>query len=53
MKKKQSLGDFIFDYEKRFDADLVMIMTKKEELSLSNNISDTQLGTLLITAMCL
>ena len=40
-EKKQSLGDFIFDYEKRFDADLVMIMTKKEELSLSNNISDT------------
>ena len=40
-EKKQSLGDFIFEYEKRFDADLVMIMTKKEELSLSNNISDT------------
>ena len=37
--KKQSLGDFIFDYEKRFDADLVMIMTKKEELSLSQDIS--------------
>ena len=39
--KKQTLGDFIFEYEKRFDADLIMIMTKKEELSLSNNISVT------------
>ncbi len=40
-EKKRNLGDFIFEYEKRFDADLVMIMTKKEELSLSNNISVT------------
>ena len=40
-EKKQTLGDFIFDYEKKFDADLIMIMTKKEELSLSNNISVT------------
>ena len=40
-EKKQTLGDFVFDYEKRFDADLIIIMTKKEELSLSNNISDT------------
>ena len=40
-EKKQTLGDFVFDYEKRFDADLIMIMTKKEELSLSNNISET------------
>ena len=40
-EKKQTLGDFIFEYEKRFDADLIMIMTKKEELSLSNNISVT------------
>ena len=40
-EKKQTLGDFIFDYEKRFDADLIMIMTKKEELTLSNNISVT------------
>ena len=40
-EKKQTLGDFVFEYEKRFDADLIMIMTKKEELSLSNNISDT------------
>ena len=39
--KKQTLGDFIFEYEKRFDADLIMIMTKKEELSLTNNISVT------------
>ena len=40
-EKKQTLGDFIFEYEKKFDADLVMIMTKKEELSLSTNISVT------------
>ena len=40
-EKKQNLGDFVFEYEKRFDADLIMIMTKKEELSLSNNISVT------------
>ena len=39
-EKKQTLGNFVFEYEKRFDADLIMIMTKKEE-SLSNNISDT------------
>ena len=39
--KKQTLGDFIFEYEKRFDSDLIMIMTKKEELTLSNNISVT------------
>jgi nucleotide-binding universal stress UspA family protein len=40
-EKKQTLGDFVFEYEKRFDADLIMIMNKKEELSLSNNISVT------------
>jgi nucleotide-binding universal stress UspA family protein len=40
-EKKQTLGDFVFEYEKKFDADLVMIMTKKEELSLSTNISVT------------
>ena len=40
-EKKQTLGDFVFDYEKKFEADLIMIMTKKEELSLSNNISVT------------
>ena len=40
-EKKQTLGDFVFKYEKRFDADIIIIMTKKEELSLSNNISVT------------
>ena len=40
-EKKRNLGDFIFDYEKKFDADMIMIMTKKEELTLSNNISVT------------
>jgi nucleotide-binding universal stress UspA family protein len=40
-ERKQTLGDFIFEYEKGFDADLIMIMNKKEELSLSNNISVT------------
>ena len=40
-EKKQTLGDFVFEYEKKFDADLIMIMTKKEELSLSTNISVT------------
>ena len=40
-EKKQNLGDFVFDYEKKFDADMIMIMTKKEELTLSNNISVT------------
>ena len=39
--KKITLGNFVFQYEKKFDADLIMIMTKQEELSLSNNISDT------------
>ena len=40
-EKKRTLGDFVFDYEKKFDADMIMIMTKKEELTLSNNISVT------------
>ena len=40
-EKKINLGDFIFEYEKKFDADLIMIMTKKEELTLSDNISVT------------
>jgi nucleotide-binding universal stress UspA family protein len=40
-KNKQTLGDFVFNYQKLFDADLVMIMTSTEELSFSNNISDT------------
>jgi len=39
--KKITLGNFVFQYEKKFNADLIMIMTKQEELSLSNNISDT------------
>ena len=38
---QRNLGDFVFEYEKKFDADLIMIMTKKEELSLSTNISVT------------
>ncbi|HIG32931.1 MAG TPA: universal stress protein [Flavobacteriales bacterium] len=40
-EKKQALGDFVFEYQKKFNADLIMIMTKKEELSLSTNISVT------------
>ena len=40
-EKKLTLGDFVFNYEKKFDADLIMIMNKKEELSLSTNISVT------------
>lgn len=39
-EKKQTLGDFVFEYGKRFDADLIMIMTKNED-SFSNTISDT------------
>jgi nucleotide-binding universal stress UspA family protein len=39
--EKQTLGSFVLDYEKNFEADLIIIMTKKEELSLSNNISVT------------
>ena len=35
------MGDYIFEYEKKFNDDIFMIMTKKEELSLSNNISVT------------
>jgi nucleotide-binding universal stress UspA family protein len=40
-KNKQTLGDFVFSYQKLFDADLVIIMTSSEDLSFSNNISDT------------
>ena len=40
-EKKQTLGDFVFEYSMNFDADLIIIMTKKEELSFSNNISET------------
>ena len=39
--KKVNLGDFVFNYAKENDGDLIMIMTKKEELSLSQNISVT------------
>ena len=39
--EKQNVGDFIFDFQKNYDNDLFMIMTKKEELSLSKNISVT------------
>ena len=38
---KQNVGDFIFEFQKKFDDDIFMIMTKKEELSLSKNISVT------------
>ena len=40
-EKKQSLGDFVINYEKKFDSDLIIIMTKKEELAFSNNLSVT------------
>ena len=39
--KKVTLGDFVFNYAKENKGDLIMIMTKKEELSLSQNISVT------------
>jgi len=39
--RKQNLGDFIFDFQKNFEDDIFMIMTKKEELLLSKNISVT------------
>lgn len=39
-EKKVSLSDFILDYEKRFESDLIIIMTKKEE-SLSDSLSVT------------
>ena len=38
---KQNVGDCIFEFQKKFDDDIFMIMTKKEELSLSKNISVT------------
>ena len=40
-EKKMNLGDFVFEYQKKFNADLIIIMTKKEELTLSDNISVT------------
>lgn len=39
--KKITLGDFVFNYANENNGDLIMIMTKKEELSLSQNISVT------------
>ena len=38
---KKDLADCVLEYEKNFDADLIMIMTKQEEFSFSNNISHT------------
>ncbi len=38
---KMSLGDFVIEYGNQKDVDLIMIMTKKEEISLSENISVT------------
>ena len=40
-EEKQTLGDFVFDYQKKLGADLIIIMNKKEELSFTNNISVT------------
>ena len=39
--KKINLGDSVLDYANQFDADLIIIMTKKEELALSENMSVT------------
>jgi nucleotide-binding universal stress UspA family protein len=39
-EKKISLAEAVLDYEKKFQSDLIMIMTKKEE-SLSDNLSVT------------
>ena len=39
-EKKISLAESVLDYEKKFQSDLIMIMTKKEE-SLSDNLSVT------------
>ena len=38
--KKLSMSEFILNYEKKFESDLIMIMTKKEE-SLSDSLSVT------------
>ena len=40
-KEKQKFGDVILSYAKEVKGDLLMIMTKQEELVLSNNISVT------------
>ena len=39
-EKKVSMSDFILDYEKKYNSDLIIIMTKKEE-SLSDSLSVT------------
>ncbi|MBT7620511.1 MAG: hypothetical protein HN594_05490, partial [Flavobacteriales bacterium] len=39
-EKKISLSEAVLDYEKRFQSDLIMIMTKKEE-AISDNLSVT------------
>ena len=39
-EKKRTLSDVVLDYEKKFESDLIMIMTKKEE-SLSDSLSVT------------
>ena len=31
-EKKRNLGDFVFEYEKKFEANLIMIMTRKRNL---------------------
>ncbi len=40
-QEKQKFGDIILSYAKEVKGDLLMIMTKQEELVLSNNISVT------------
>ena len=40
-EKDHTLGDILLEYQQRLNADLIMIMTKKEELSFSNDISVT------------
>ena len=39
-KKKRSLSDVVLEYEKNYESDIIMIMTKKEE-SLSDSLSVT------------
>ena len=39
-EKKISLSEAVLNYEKRFQSDLIMIMTKKEE-AISDNLSVT------------
>ncbi len=39
--KKITLGNFIINYQNKYNSSLIIIMTKKEELSLSANLSVT------------